>query len=86
VIKGTIAFWVQLHVLLQVGLQVPHGLASTCSNTYNQANNGYVNITPKHKNKLRKNILHVATKTWVQEPLKSELWLKTYGFLMFLGD
>jgi hypothetical protein len=74
VIKGTIAFWVQLHVLLQVGLQVPRDLASTCSNTYNQANNGYVNITPKHKNKLRKNILRVATKTWVQEPLKSELW------------
>jgi hypothetical protein len=36
-------------------------LAATRSNTYNQANNGYGSITPKHMNKLRKNILRVAT-------------------------
>jgi hypothetical protein len=41
-----LAFLVQLQVLYQIGLQVSHNLASTRSNTYNQANNGYGNITP----------------------------------------
>ena len=45
-----------------VGRRVPRHLTSTRSNTYNQANNGYGNITPKHKNKLRKNILSDATR------------------------
>jgi hypothetical protein len=31
----------------KVGLQIPRHVASTCSNTYNQANNGYGNIAPK---------------------------------------
>jgi hypothetical protein len=38
-------------------------LASTRSNTYNQANYGYGNITPKHMNKQRKNILCVAARS-----------------------
>jgi hypothetical protein len=45
----------------KVGLQVPRHLASTYSNTYNQSNNIYGNITPKHKNKLCKNILRYET-------------------------
>jgi hypothetical protein len=60
-----LAFLVQLQVLLQFGLQIPRDLASTCSNTYNQENNGYGNITPKHMNKQRKNILHVAMRSQI---------------------
>jgi hypothetical protein len=45
-----------------VGRRVPRHLTSTRNNTYNQANNLYGNITPKYKNKLRKNILRVAMK------------------------
>jgi hypothetical protein len=41
----------------KVGLQIPRHLTSTCSNIYNQENNGYVNITPNHMNKQLKNIL-----------------------------
>jgi hypothetical protein len=47
----------------KLGLKIHSHLAYTRSNTYNQANNGYGNITPKHKNKLRKNILRVATRS-----------------------
>jgi hypothetical protein len=47
----------------KVGLRIPRDLASTRSNTYNQANNGYGNITPKHMNKQRKNILHVTARS-----------------------
>jgi hypothetical protein len=36
----------------KVGHRVPCHLTSTCSNTYNQANNAYGNITPNHKNRL----------------------------------
>jgi hypothetical protein len=46
------------------------------SNTYNQANNGYGNITPKHMNKQCKSILRAATISHVREPLESELRLK----------
>jgi hypothetical protein len=46
----------------EVGLHIPRHLASTRSNTYNQTNNGYGNITPKHMNKQRKNILHDGTR------------------------
>jgi hypothetical protein len=49
----------------------------------NQENNRYSNITPKHKNKLRKNILCVATRSQVQEPLNSEFRLQRYDFLKF---
>jgi hypothetical protein len=49
-------------VLSKVGLQMPRDLASICSNTYKSTNNGYDNITPKHENKLHKNILRVAMK------------------------
>jgi hypothetical protein len=64
----------------KVGLLIPRHPTSTRSNTYNQANNGYGNITPKHMNKHHKNILRAATRSQVQEPLKSELRLKRYSF------
>jgi hypothetical protein len=47
----------------KVGLLIARHLASTRSNTYNQANNGYGNITSKHMNKQLKHILHVATRS-----------------------
>jgi hypothetical protein len=49
--------------LHQVGLRVSRDLAAMHSNTYSQANNGYGNITPKHKNKQCKNILRAATRS-----------------------
>jgi hypothetical protein len=73
--RAQLAFLVQLQVLLQ--------FASTCSNTYNQENNGYGNITPKHMNKQRNNILHVAMRSRIREILKSELRLKRYSFPKF---
>jgi hypothetical protein len=62
------------------GLLIPRHLASTRSNTYNQTNNGYGNITPRHMNKQGKNILCAATRSQVRESLKLELWLKRDGF------
>jgi hypothetical protein len=47
----------------KVGHGVPRHLTSTRSNTYNQANYVYGNITPKNKNKPCKNILRVATRS-----------------------
>jgi hypothetical protein len=47
----------------KVGLLILRHLVSTHSNTYNQANNGYGNITLKHTNKQRKNILRVAMRS-----------------------
>jgi hypothetical protein len=47
----------------KVGLWVPRHLTFVRSNVYNQANNGYGNITTKHKNKPRKNILRIARRS-----------------------
>jgi hypothetical protein len=47
----------------KVGLQIPHHHDSTRSKTYNQANNGYGNITPKHNKKLNISILHVVMRS-----------------------
>jgi hypothetical protein len=67
VIKGTtyliLAITCCLDVDPKVRLQVSRDLASTRSNTYNQTNNGYGNITSKQMNKQRKNILRIATRS-----------------------
>jgi hypothetical protein len=39
--------------------------------------------TDNHKNKLRNNNLRIATRSWEQESLNSELWLLSYGFPKF---
>ena len=66
--------------LHQISLQISRHLASKRSNTYNQANNWYGDITPKHMNKQHKNILRNATRTQVRERLKLELHLESYDF------
>jgi hypothetical protein len=65
---------------------VTRNLAGIHSNTYNQTNNGYGNNTPKHMNKQRKSILRAATRSYIQGPQKSELWLKGIVFLEVLCD
>jgi hypothetical protein len=63
VIKGTTACNLGFQVLHQVGLWISRDLAAVRSNTYNQANNRYGNITPNHMIKQLKNILRVATRS-----------------------
>jgi hypothetical protein len=58
---------------------VTRDLTAKCSNT-NKHGIGKINITPKHKYKLYKNDLCVATRSWVRESLKSESGLKRGGF------
>jgi hypothetical protein len=61
VIKGTTCLILVIpccpDAALEVGLPIPPHLAFICNNIYNQANNGYGNITPTHENKQRKIIL-----------------------------
>jgi hypothetical protein len=58
---------------------VTRDITSIRSNTYNQANNEYDKITPKHKNKPRKKILCVA-RVWAGIKLRRAghvgLWLR----------
>ena len=61
----------------QVGLPIPRDLASTRSNTYNQADKGYGNITPNHMYKQRKDILRAVT------PIPDTIF-GSYLFIVFL--
>jgi hypothetical protein len=49
--------------MYQLGLQDSCDLTTIHRNTYNQENNGYDDITPKHMNKQRKSTLRAATRS-----------------------